>query len=123
MKTSGSLRYIQDLDLTAHLQQYYDVLLPRSIRIAEASLTYASENINPFYLKHIRIQDYDPFNDTLINKNPVIMDHSVQTNQQLANIMGGYRSLLKIQTVSMNEPALKKIKETMELLKKEYNLK
>ena len=122
MKTSGSLRYIENPDLTAHLQQYYDVLLPRSIKIADASQAYYSENINPFYLKHLRIQDYDPFNDTLINKNPLIMGRSKQTDQELANIMGGYRSLLKIQLITMNVPALKKINETIALVKKEYDL-
>ena len=111
MKTSGSLRYIENQDLTAHLQHYYDVLLPGCIKIADASLAYFSENIVPFYLKHIRIQDYDPFNDTLINKNPLILERSSQTNQELANIMGHYRSLLKIQLVSMNQPALKKLKK------------
>jgi len=122
MKTSGSLRYIDNADLTAHLQQYYDVLLPRIVRIADASLAYFSENINPFYMKHIRIQDYDPFNDTLINKNPLIMGRSSQTDQELANIMGGFRSLLKIQEISMNTPALMKIKESIALVKKEYHL-
>ena len=122
MKTSGSLRYIEKFDLTAHLQQYYDVLLPRCINIAEASLDYFSRNVNPFYLKHIRVQDFDSFNDTLINKNPVIMERTPQTNQELANIMGGYRSLLKIQVISMNDPALKKIKETIAILKEEYHL-
>jgi hypothetical protein len=122
MKTSGSLRYIENTELTADLQHYYDVLLPRCIKIAEASLNYFSQNINPFYLKHIRIQDFDPFNDSLINKKPVIMEHNMQTNQELANIMGGFRSILKIQAVTMNDPALKKIKETMLVLKKEYDL-
>ena len=123
MKTSGALRYIDNADLTAHLQQYYDVLLPRIVKIADASLAYLSENVNPFYLKHIRIQDYDPFNDTLINKkNPVIMGRSSQTDQELANIMGGFRSLLKIQEITMNTPALIKIKESIELVKNEYHL-
>lgn len=122
MKSSGSLRYIDNQELTAALQNYYDVLLPRCIRFTDVSLTYFSDNINPFYLKHIRIQDYDPFEDTLINKNPVIMQRNAQTDQELANIMGGFRSLLKIQMVSMNNPALAKIKETIVLLKKEYQL-
>ncbi len=122
MKSSGSLRYIENTELVADLQHYYDVLLPRCTKITEASLVYFSENINPFYLKHIRIQDYDPFNDSLISKNPVIMEHSSQTNQELANIMGGFRSMLKIQAITMNEPALEKIKETIMILKKEYKL-
>jgi hypothetical protein len=122
MKTSGSLRYIENMNLTAQLQQYYDVLLPRSARIAETSLTYYTEQINPFYLRHIRIQDYDPFNDTLLTKDPVIVGRTPQTDQELANIMGHYRSLLTILTVTMNEPALRKIKEIILLLKEEYEL-
>jgi hypothetical protein len=50
------------------------------------------------------------------------MNRTSQTDQELANIMGGYRALLKIQTVSMNNPAFQKIKELIALLKKEYNL-
>ena len=121
MKTSGSLRYIENTDLTAHLQHYYDVLLPRSTKIADACPDYFSVNINPFYLKHIRIQDYDPYNDTLVNKNPVLLEWDNKTNQELANIMGGYRSLLKILSVAMNAPALEKLKETMVILKQEYD--
>lgn len=123
MKSSGSLRYINNPELTANLQNYYDVLLPRCTKITDASLTYFTQYINPFYLKHIRIQDYDPFNDSLINKQPVILHRSRQTDQELANIMGGYRSILKIQAVTMNEPALKKLKATMAVLKTEYHLK
>lgn len=122
MKTSGSLRYIENTNITAHLQHYYDVLLPRSTKIADACLDYFSRNINPFYLRHIRIQDYDPFNDTLVNKDPILLEWSAQTNQELANIMGGYRSLLKILAVAMNAPALEKLKETMLILRQEYDL-
>jgi hypothetical protein len=123
MKTSGALRYIENEELTAHLQHYYDYWLPRCNRIAQAALDYYAVNINPFYLKHIRIQDYDPFNDSLINKNALLMERNHQTDQELANIMGGYRSLLIIQLISMNEPALQKIKQTMVILKEEYRLK
>lgn len=123
MKTSGSLRYIKNEELTACLQNYYDVLLPRCNKLTEASLDYFSQYINPFYLKHLRIQDYDPFNDSLVNKQPEIINRNMQTDQELANIMGGFRSLLKIQAITMNEPALKKAKETIVLLKNEYNLK
>jgi len=122
MKSSGALRYIENQELTAHLQDYYDVLLPRSINIAQVSLDFYSQNISPYYLAHIRIQDYDSFNDTLINKNPVIMDRTKQTDQALANIMGSYRALLKIQVITMNNPALHKIIETMKLLQNEYML-
>ena len=122
MKSSGALRYIGNWDLTANLQKYYDVLLPRCINLAEASRGYYLDIINPFYLKHLRVQDIDLYEDTLINKNPVIIDRTRQTDQSLANIMGGYRSLLKIQAITMNTPALEKIKELITLIKAEYHL-
>jgi hypothetical protein len=123
MKTSGALRYIENEQLIIHLRDCYDVLLPRCYRIAQASLDYYTANINPYYLKHIRIQDYDPFEDTLINKNALLVERTRKTDQELANIMGGYWSLLKIQLISMNEPALEKIKETMMILKEEYQIR
>jgi hypothetical protein len=123
MKASGSLRYIKNEELTASLQNYYDVLLPRCLKLTEASIEYFNQYINPYYLKHIRIQDYDSFNDSLINKQAEIMNRNSQTDQELANIMGGFRSLLKIQATTMNDPALEKIKETTVLLKNEYHLK
>jgi len=122
MKASGSLRYIHNEELIAALQNYYDVLLPRCRKVTDASLDYFTRYINPFYLAHMRIQDYDPFNDTLLNKQPQIINRSNQTDQELMNIMGNYRSLLKIQAISMNEPALKKLKEAIVFLKDEYEL-
>lgn len=122
MKSSGALRYIANQELVTHLQTYYDMLLPRSVKITDAALAFFTEHINGFYLKHIRIQDIDPFNDTLKTSNPVLMGRTPQTDQELANIMGGYKSLINIQAITMNEPSLKKIKETITLLKKEYEL-
>ena len=123
MKSSGVLRYIENAELTSGLQKYYDVLLPRCINLTETSRQYHLVNINPFYLTHFRTQDIDLYEDTLINKNPVITDRTTQIDQNLANIMGGYRYLLKIQEITMNSPALNKIKELISLLKEEYHLK
>jgi len=122
MKSSGVLRYIENWELTSNLQKYYDVLLPRCINLTETTRAYHLENINPFYLKHFRTQDIDLYEDTLINKSPVIIDRSSQTDQNLANIMGGYRYLLQIQGITMNTPALEKIKELITLIKAEYHL-
>ena len=122
MKTSGSLRYIKNEELTACLQNYYDVLLSRCIKLSESSLDYFNQFSKPFYLKHIRVQDYDSFNDSLVNKQPEMMNRNRETDQELANIMGGFRALLKIQAITTNEPALAKIKETIALLKNEYTL-
>lgn len=122
MKSSGVLRYIEKSELTSNLQKYYDVLLPRCINLTETSRQYHLENINPFYLNHFRTQDIDLYEDTLINKSPVIIGRTTETDQNLANVMGGYRYLLKIQSITMNTPALNKIKELISLIKEEYHL-
>ena len=109
-----------------HCRNYRNITMyycHRCIEFAQTSLMYLSQNITPFYIKHIPTQDYDSFEDTLINKNPVIMNRTSQTDQELANIMGKYRDLLKIQAVTMNEPALQKIKELIPLIKKECNVR
>lgn len=65
MKTSGGLRYIQDQELTSALQQYYEVLLPRAVKNSDLVISYFMDNINPFIIKHFRVQDYDFVGDSV----------------------------------------------------------
>ena len=50
------------------------------------------------------------------------MDRSIKTDQELANIMGSYRNILRIQALSMNIPALANINEAITVIKKEYHI-
>ena len=122
MKASGSLRYIQNDELTNVLQQYYEVLLPRIAKLTDIIFQYFSNNIEPFRLKHFRVQDYDPFSDTIITTKQIILDHTAQTDQELLNIIETYGRIHKVLLISCYKPAAQKLDELISLLKKEYHL-
>ena len=123
MKTSGSLRYIQDEELRNTLQQYYEVLLPRISRASDMENHYFSDNLNPFLLKHFRVQDYDFFSDTVKTSSPVIMNRTDQSDQELLNLVEGYGGSHLVIQERLMIPAVKKLNELIGFLKKEYHLK
>jgi len=123
MKTSGSLRYIQNEELRTTLQQYYEVLLPRISHASDIEMRYYSDNIDPFILKHFRVQDFDFFSDTVKTSTPVIMDRTNQVDQELLNIIEGYAGSHGVIQERLTIPAVKKLNELIGLLKKEYHLK
>jgi hypothetical protein len=122
MKTSGGLRYIQDQKLTSALQQYYEVLLPAAVKYSDMGTNYFEDNIFPFSLKHFRVQDIDYVGDSVKVISPVIMDRTIQTDQELLNIIETYGRLRKIVLERLTIPADKKLNELIGLLKKEYRL-
>jgi hypothetical protein len=123
MKTSGSLRYIQNEKIRTTLQQYYEVLLPRISNALDMEIRYYSDNINPFILKHFRVQDFDYVSDTVKTSNPVIMNRTNQLDQELLNIIEGYAGFHRTIQERLTVPAVKKLNELIGLLKKEYQLK
>ncbi|MCB0371076.1 MAG: hypothetical protein KDB99_15815 [Chitinophagaceae bacterium] len=123
MKTSGGLRYIQDQKLTSALQQYYEVLLPRVVKASDLGINFFEDNVNPFVLKHFRVQDLDVIGDSVKVNSPVIMNRTIQTDQELLNIIENYGSIHKMIIERLTMPAVKKLNELIELLKKEYHLK
>ncbi|HET6766735.1 MAG TPA: hypothetical protein VFH08_05035 [Chitinophagaceae bacterium] len=123
MKTSGSLRYIQNQKLINVLQQYYEVCLPRLFNASDMETRYYSDNINPFIIKHFRVQDYDFFSDTIKTSTPVIMNRTNQLDQELLNIIEGYAGSHGVIHERLTIPAVKKLEELIGLLKKEYHLK
>ncbi len=60
MKTSGSLRYIDNDNLTTSLQQYYDVLLAKTSRDSEGADKFFTDYIIAYMTKHFRFQDFKP---------------------------------------------------------------
>ena len=123
MKTSGGLRYIQNEKLTNVLRQYYEVSLPRLSNSSNMEIRYYYEIINPFILKHFRVQDFDFFSDTVKTNAPVIMNRSDQVDQELLNIVEGYAGSHGVIQERLTIPAVKKLNELIGLLKKEYYLK
>ncbi len=123
MKTSGSLRYIQDKDLTNVIQRYYAVLLPRVSNAMEVHQQFFNDYIHPYTLKHFRVQDYSSTGDSLITDNPVILFRTTESDQELLNIFESYSRFHKKIKTLLIEPAFKKLNELIALLKKEYHLK
>jgi len=123
MKTSGSLRYIRDTALLNRLQQYYEVRLPRTKLGAAYAGRFFETYVTPYIIKHFRVQDYDYYNDSLFTQQPVIMDRTAKTDQELANIMENYGFSHKQQLYRMMQPAREEIKNLISRIKEEYDLK
>jgi len=123
MKTSGGLRYIQNEKLTNVLQQYYEVLLPRVSNSSNMEIRYYYEIINPFVLKHFRVQDFDYISDTVKTSIPVILNRTDEVDQELLNIIETYAGSHRVIQERLTIPAVKKLNELIGVLKKEYNLK
>ena len=60
MKTSGSLRYLDNDNLTTSLQKYYDVLLAKVSRDSEGADKFFVDYIISYMTKHFRFQDFRP---------------------------------------------------------------
>lgn len=125
MKTSGSLRYIQKTELINNLQQYYEVLIPIANLVIEKNVQYYSSIITPYEINHFRVQDYSSVADSLlvIVDNPIIMNRTSQTDQELLNIMGEYGTLQKIFKIRNIEKLITQTSELIHLIKEEYDLK
>jgi hypothetical protein len=86
-------------------------------------IRYYYEIINPFILKHFRVQDIDFFSDTVKTNAPVIMNRTDQVDQELLNIIEGYAGSHGVIQERLTIPAVKKLNELIGLLRKEYHLK
>jgi hypothetical protein len=120
MKTSGSLRYIQNDDLTTALQKYYEVQLPKTSREPEDVKKFFLDHITPYMAKHFRFQDLN--SDSVKKINHVILDRTARSDQELINLMGMYDSacgaILERYKESLNQAI-----GLIELIKEEYHLK
>ncbi|MEO6404583.1 MAG: hypothetical protein ABIO32_03780 [Ferruginibacter sp.] len=123
MKTSGSLRYIENEHLITALEQYYVAMLVRTNIAIDAGHQFYSNIIYPFFLNHIRIQDIDDEGDSVKVVNPVIINRTKETDQQLLNIVGNYGSDQFLQQIRYIEPLIKKNHELISFIKEEYHIK
>jgi hypothetical protein len=125
MKTSGSLRYIQKTELINNLQQYYEVLIPIANLIIQKNVQYYTSFITPYEINHFRVQDYNSVVDSLLTivDNPIIMNRTSQTDQELLNIMGEYGILQKIFKIRNIERLMTQNSKLIHIIKEEYDLK
>ena len=119
MKTSGSLRYIDNDDLTTSLQKYYDILLARASRDADGADRFFSDYIISYMTEHFRFQAFKGGDDSQI-KDPML-NRSADSDQKLINIMGIWAANCDTQ-LDLLRPAQKQMLELIKLIKKEYHL-
>lgn len=122
MKTSGSLRYIRNQKLIKNLQEYYEILIPRVKQSLDLNNRYYENVIYPFFRQHIRIQDIDDENDSVNVVNPVVMNRTQQTDQELLNIVENYGDDLRYTQTKQTSLLIKKDIELIKLVKEEYDL-
>ena len=122
MKSSGSLRYIHDDELTDALQKYYGILIPRTLGNPEHSLTFFMQSIAPYVTKHFRTQDMIINADTLEKKSQVILNRTPESDQELINLIVIYGDM-EYKLIGLLKPAMKKAQEIIEMIKQEYHLK
>lgn len=124
MKASGTLRYIRNDSLTGLLSKYYDVLCARVIHSWEESRDFYTDYLLPFSLKHIKSQNFDEQSDSLITPDPVMIDRTAKTDQELLNYINSYHSQITRSLINNKcKPALEEIRLLIPMLKKEYHLK
>ena len=119
MKTSGSLRYIDNDLLTTSLQEYYDVFLTRITRDSDGADKFFLENIIPYMTKHFRFQDFRLSNDS--STEIKLLNRSAESDQELINIMGVWSSGCDTQ-LDLQRPARNQMLELIKLIREEYHL-
>ena len=120
MKTSGSLRYIDNDNLTTLLQEYYDVLLAKASRDADGAGKFFLDYIISYMTKHFRFQDFRPSDGSVLHIK--LLNRSAESDQELINIMGVWATNCDTQ-LDLLTPAQKQMVELIKLIKKEYHLK
>ena len=119
MKTSGSLRYIDNDSLTTSLQKYYDVLLTRASHDAEGADRFFVDYIISYMTNHFRFQDFKPGDGSVVHVK--LLNRSAESDQELINIMGVWATNCD-QQLDLQGPAQKKMLELIKLIKKENHL-
>jgi hypothetical protein len=119
MKTSGSLRYIDDDSLTTSLQKYYDVLLAKVSRDSDGADKFFTDHIISYMTKHFRFQDFAPGDNSVPHIK--LPNRSAESDQELINIMGVWSSNCDTQ-LDLQRPAQQQMLELIKLIKKEYHL-
>jgi hypothetical protein len=121
MKTSGSLRYINDLTLITALEGYYEIQIPRAIESSQSTMKFFDSYIKTFFIEHLRNQDMGVNPDTVKNWNPVIFGRTKEADQRLSNIIEMDRTQLGIAN-RFYESANKDAGELIALIKEEYHV-
>jgi len=122
MKSSGSLRYIHDDEITDALQKYYEILIPRTLGKPAEAKAFFLQFTAPYVTKHFRTQDMIINADTLEKKSQVMLNRTPESDQELINLIVMYGDI-QDKLIVLLKPAMKKAQEIIEMIKQEYHLK
>src|SRR5258705_5944976 len=123
MRSSGSLRYLRNTELTSSIQKYYEVTVDYLEDYDQLFSDFYKTHIQPYCINHFMIRDYDVMNDSMLTQSPVFLNRTHETEVQLINIMGNYESYLGIYLAKNIASAIKAVNSLIEMLKKEYHMK
>ncbi|HKC36568.1 MAG TPA: hypothetical protein VKB95_10920 [Chitinophagaceae bacterium] len=122
MKTSGSLRYINNDDLITALQRYYEITVPKASGYADGIEKVFENNVTPYMIRHFRFQKLNNnATDTLTESEAEIFNRTPESDQEFVNIMGVYQGACDGLLVQQ-KTALEACKELIGMIKKEYHL-
>ena len=119
MKASGSLRYIDNDNLTTSLQKYYDVLLAKISRDSDGADRFFTGDIISYMTKHFRFQDFTPGEGSKVHLK--LLNRSAESDQELINIMGVWSSNCDTQ-LNLLKPAQQQMLALIKLIREEYRL-
>lgn len=120
MRSSGSLRYIHNSEITIALQDYYEVRVLRATEASQSTKKFFDEYIKSFFIEQLRNQDMNTEFDTTGNWKPVIFGRNRQTDQRLSNIISMDQKQLQIAAM-FYKSALQNTTELIQIINKEYN--
>ena len=120
MRSSGSLRYIHNSELTIALQDYYEVRVPGATEASQYTKKFFDEYIKSFFIEQLRNQDMHAMQDTSKSWKPLIFGRNRQTDQRLSNIVAMDQTQLEIATMFYRS-ALQKATTLIQIINKEYN--
>jgi hypothetical protein len=120
MRSSGSLRYIHNSELTVALQDYYEVRIPRTTEASQSTKKFFDEYIKSFFIEQLRNQDMNTMQDTSKNWKPLIYGRNSHADQRLSNIVSMDQTQLGIAAM-FYKSALQKATELIQIINNEYN--
>jgi len=123
MKTSGSLRYINNDSLITELQRYYEITVPEASVYSDGIQKIFENNLTPYMIRHFRFQKFNNTTDTLTESAAEIFSRTPESDQELINIMAVYQGACDGLLGRQHKPALEACKELISMIKEEYHLK
>jgi len=122
MKSSGSLRYIKDFELSAKVSRYYDGVIPQLLAFFKNMDDYYSSNIDPFIVQHFDLSESDFNTDTLKTNNPTYLERTNKSDFILKNLLIKYYNSLNFNYSETLADANHYAKNLIDLIQKEYDI-